>query len=214
MLHYSCVNIKNYSRRLLHNFEDYEDRDLEREFLYLNLLADLLGLNCFDDYLQEWFQGCSRMLREVRSSRRTDALIRNDVTLDQMDHIPISCLAVTNKFLPDGGEDQPYQLRIPDEFQDYLNKYAAAYARLNPKRSLKWDHNISIVELKDGMNGTFLVTPATAVLILALQSQPTCTLNQLSHKTGLPPYVVKEKIRYWTCRGIVVETEDETYSLI
>ncbi|XP_056634771.1 anaphase-promoting complex subunit 2 [Diorhabda sublineata] len=178
--------------------------DTEKEIRYLELLKLRFG----DSQLHY----CEVMLKDVADSKRITQHIKQDNEYTE-EEIPISAMIVSAQFWPAFKEEK---LALHPKVQSQISKYITAFETLKGSRTLCWKNHLGFVDLDIELADRTLslsVSPVHATIIMHFQERAQWDLDELSKVMQCPSTVLRRKIGFWQCHGIIAETFQDFFCI-
>ncbi|CAG9856014.1 unnamed protein product [Phyllotreta striolata] len=178
--------------------------DTEKEIRYLELLKLRFG----DSQLHY----CEVMLKDVADSKRINQHIKQDPEYNE-EEIPVSAMIVSAQFWPAFKEEK---LELHGKVREQISKYISAFETLKGSRTLCWKDHLGFVDLEVELADKTLslsVSPVHASIIMHFQDKSTWELEELSKIMQCPSTVLRRKIGFWQCHGIIVETSKDVFCI-
>ncbi|CAH1101110.1 unnamed protein product [Psylliodes chrysocephalus] len=176
--------------------------DTEKEIRYLELLKLRFG----DSQLHY----CEVMLKDIADSKRINQHIKQDPEYTE-DEIPLSAMIVSAQFWPAFKEEK---LELHAKVQSQISKYVTAFETLKGSRTLCWKNHLGFVDVEVELADRTLnlsVSTVHASIIMHFQDKSSWELEELSKVMMCPPTVLRRKIGFWQCHGIIVETIQDVF---
>ncbi|CAG9840451.1 unnamed protein product [Diabrotica balteata] len=178
--------------------------DTEKEIRYLELLKLRFG----DSQLHY----CEVMLKDVADSKRITQHIKQEVDYVE-EEIPVSAMIVSAQFWPAFKEEK---LDLHPKVQDQIAKFIAAFETLKGSRTLCWKTHLGFVDIEVELADRTLnlaVSPVHATILMHFQDKGSWELEELSKVMQCPATVLRRKISFWQCHGIIAETIQDVFSI-
>ncbi|KAI9506348.1 anaphase promoting complex subunit 2 [Coemansia spiralis] len=208
------VSIYDTKDVFVHEFEKY----LEQQLLYCTEYntereikqVEMMKLRFGDHALER----CEVMLKDIADSKRIAQYV-DETSKSKLWDMPMQATIVSRQFWAGAPKEEEY--KDPKEMAEICERYASVYEMLKPARKLEWRGSQSQISLSIELADRTLevtVKPAQAAVLFTFQEYGTQTLADIAKSLGCTEDFALSRIRFWQARGIVRETESNTFEVI
>lgn len=196
--------VNEYRTLLADRLLSHYSCDTEKEIRYLELLKLRFG----DSQLHY----CEVMLKDIADSKRINQHIKQDPEYTESE-IPFSTMIVSAQFWPPFKEEK---LQLHEKLKTQVAEYTRAYETLKASRTLCFKTHLGVVDLEIEVGDRVLnlsVSPVHATILMHFQDKSCWELEELSKVMNCPLTVLRRKVSFWQCHGIIVETAQDVFAL-